>query len=123
MTELSQTKAAHAEQTEGNRSELLNGAQMPSGVNLASSSYGNSSKDSESWFYYQDTSESRTAILKAADQAMESRWIPCTMPGTDRTGVSSENDRSVSLEFKPAPAGQSPTVEVTQVPHGYAACG
>lgn len=123
MTELSKTKAAQAEQSEGDRSELLNGARMPFGVNLVSSSYGNSSKEYESWYYYQDTSERRTAILEAADKAMESRWIPCAMPGTDRTWVSSKNDESVSLEFRPAPTdSQSPIAEVTRVQHGYAGC-
>lgn len=122
MTELSQTKAANAAEGEGDRSELLDGALMPFGVNLGSSSYGNSYKDSESWFYYQDTSERRAAILKAADKAMESSWIPCTMPDTDRTWVSSQNDRAVSLKFKPAPEGQSPIVEVTRVQHGYDGC-
>lgn len=122
MTELSKTKAARAEETHGDRSELLNGAQMPSGVNLGVSSYGNSGEDYEQWYYYQDTSERRTAILEAADKAMGSRWIPCSMAGTDRTWVSSKNDQSVSLEFEPAPQGQSPVVRVARVQHGYAGC-
>jgi hypothetical protein len=122
MTELSETKAAHAEESQGVRSELLNGAQMPFGVNPGVSSYGNSGEDFESWYYYQDSSENRTEILKAADKAMESSWIPCTMPGTDRTWVSSKNDQAVSLKFEPAPEGQSPTVRVTRVHHGYAMC-